>query len=267
MYTERRSQILAGAVIWRHTPAAGSATAVLPDGCMDLLWAGGRLLVAGPDTRAHPAGEVGGSSFTGVRFAPGTAPRLLGVPAVELRDRRVELGALWPDKAVRAWEQRVEAAPDPAAVLEALAAQRAASSACPDPLAAQVVRCLKAGYSVAATAHRLDVGERSLHRRSLAAFGYGPKTLARVLRLERALALAASGVPDVEVALAVGCADQAHLAREMRALAGMTLGAWRAGLQPAPSTPPSNGPVALAPADSRGAKSETPLPSGSRTTA
>lgn len=73
---------------------------------------------------------------------------------------------------------------------------------------------------VAAT---VGLSERQLHRRSLAAFGYGPKTLTRVLRLNRALTLARGGVPYAEVALVAGYADQAHLAREVRALAGLPL--------------------------------------------
>ena len=63
-----------------------------------------------------------------------------------------------------------------------------------------------------------------MHRRSLAAFGYGPKTLARILRFQRALALARAGTPLAEVAVRSGYADQAHLAREVRALAGVPLG-------------------------------------------
>jgi AraC-like DNA-binding protein len=63
-----------------------------------------------------------------------------------------------------------------------------------------------------------------LHRRSLDAFGYGPKTLARMLRLQRALAAARSGVPLADTAMRTGFADQAHLSREVRALAGIPLG-------------------------------------------
>lgn len=63
-----------------------------------------------------------------------------------------------------------------------------------------------------------------MHRRSLTAFGYGPKTLARVLRLQRALALARAGVPYADTAARTGFADQAHLARDVRELAGMPLG-------------------------------------------
>ncbi|OMI40139.1 AraC family transcription regulator [Streptomyces sparsogenes DSM 40356] len=63
-----------------------------------------------------------------------------------------------------------------------------------------------------------------MHRRSLAAFGYGPKTLARVLRLNRALDAARAGTAFAEVAALAGYADQAHLAREVKALTGVPLG-------------------------------------------
>nr|WP_230416296.1 helix-turn-helix domain-containing protein [Micromonospora tarapacensis] len=52
-------------------------------------------------------------------------------------------------------------------------------------------------------------------------FGYGPKTLARILRMRRALALARTGVPLAEVAARTGYADQAHLTRDTRALTGL----------------------------------------------
>ncbi|MGB8945924.1 MAG: helix-turn-helix domain-containing protein, partial [Streptomyces sp.] len=51
-----------------------------------------------------------------------------------------------------------------------------------------------------------------------------PKTLARVLRLQRALALARSGLAFAETAVVSGFADQAHLARDVKELTGMPLG-------------------------------------------
>ncbi|MFF3887226.1 helix-turn-helix domain-containing protein [Streptomyces sp. NPDC001914] len=197
--------------------------AVLPDGCMDLLWTEGRLLVAGPDTRPHvPDGVPGG--WAGVRFHPGTAPAYLGVPASELRDRRVDLADLWPAAEVRRLTARIDAAADPVDALEEVALLRAAEAEPPDPLLGDVVAALDAGRPVAETADRLGLGARQLHRRSLAAFGYGPKTLARILRLQRALALARGGVPFAQTALRAGFADQAHLARDVRELTGATLG-------------------------------------------
>ncbi|MEU0198368.1 MULTISPECIES: helix-turn-helix domain-containing protein [unclassified Streptomyces] len=222
MYVERPSR-LAGAVVWTNTPDRSGAGRVLPDGCMDLLWHDGRLLVAGPDTHAYIT-DGGTGAWAGVRFYPGTAPALLGVPAHELRDRRVELADLWPASEVRRLAGRVNAAPDPASGLEDLALRLAAGAGPPDPLLRQVVTALGAGRTVAATADELGLGARQLHRRSLAAFGYGPKTLARILRLRRALALARSGTPFADTAARAGYADQAHLAREVRELAGLPLG-------------------------------------------
>ncbi|MFK0121368.1 helix-turn-helix domain-containing protein [Streptomyces sp. NPDC090994] len=217
MYTERPSR-LPGAVVWTSTPDGTGR--VLPDGCMDLLWHDGRLLVAGPDTRAHVPGATG-DRWAGIRFHPGTAPALLGVPAHALRDRRVPLADLWPAAASRRLTARVNAAADPARGLEEAALSRAADTGPPDPLLLRIVAALDAGRPVARTADDLGIGTRQLHRRSLAAFGYGPKTLARVLRLRRALALARTGVPLAETAARTGYADQAHLARDVRELTGL----------------------------------------------
>lgn len=204
-------------------PGADRAASVLPDGCMDLLWTEGRLLVAGPDTRAHRLGPADRGPWAGVRFFPGTAPALLGVPAHELRDRRVDLADLRPGAEVRRLTESVDTAPDPAAALEDLALRLAADAEPPEPSLRAVVASLAAGRSVAATARAVGLGTRQLHRRSLTAFGYGPKTLARVLRLQRALSTARAGIPFAETAALTGYADQAHLARDVRELTDRSL--------------------------------------------
>ncbi|MFJ6512381.1 DUF6597 domain-containing transcriptional factor [Streptomyces sp. NPDC091406] len=248
-YQERPSR-LDGAVVWTLDVPPGPerpARSVLPDGCMDLIWTAGRLVVAGPDTHAFEVDPRNRGSCAAIRFGPGTAPVLLGVPAHELRDHRVDLAALWPRTAVAALTGRIDRAADPATALEDFALGRAADTGPPDPVTTAVADGLRRGRSVASTAAEVGLGARQLHRRSLAAFGYGPKTLARILRLQRALALVRTGLPYAEAACAAGCTDQAHLAREMRDLAGTTLGAYFAA--------------------GRAANSDTPQPSGSRTTA
>ncbi|MFJ8824028.1 helix-turn-helix domain-containing protein [Streptomyces sp. NPDC102467] len=223
-YEERPSRV-PGAVLWTRAAAPGTAAPnpVLPDGCMDLIWSEGRLFVAGPDTRAHPSEDGAGRRYAGIRFAPGSAPAYLGVPAHELRDTRAELAHLWRGADARRLTERIDAAADPTAELER-AAVRLAAAAPPDPLLARVAAALAAGRSVTETAAATGLNTRLLHRRSLAAFGYGPKTLARVLRLQRALALARAGVPFAETAVRAGYTDHPHLARDVRALTGLTLG-------------------------------------------
>lgn len=261
-YRERPSRY-EGAVLWTKTvDGRGPALPVLPvlpDGCMDLIWMNGRLIVAGPDTRAHHPGTSPGGAYVGIRFFPGTAPALLDVPAREVRDERIDLAQLWPSAVVRSLVGRLEAADRPAAALEGFVLRRAADAEPADPLMRWVVGALNAGRPVAGIADAVGLGERTLHRRSLDAFGYGPKTLARVLRMQRALASARSGVPLAETAALTGFADQAHLSREVRALAGIPMRELLARSRRArPGYPEAAGSAAY---------KSTPLPSGSSTTA
>ncbi|MFJ4982692.1 helix-turn-helix domain-containing protein [Streptomyces sp. NPDC088732] len=220
MYRERAS-VVHGAVLWTRT-AGAEAARVLPDGCVDLIWGEGTgLFAAGPDTRAHLTASPPGTRYAGLRFAPGTGPAVLAVAAHELRDRRVPLDALWPGAEARRLTERVASAADPGAALEAAVLGRPPRP--PVRYAAETAAGLAAGARVADVAADLGVSERQLHRRCLDAFGYGPKTLARILRLQRALRLARGGLPFAELAGRAGYADQAHLARDVRALAGVPL--------------------------------------------
>ncbi len=223
MYGERPSR-LAGVVVWWSTVAAtGSVRRILPDGCMDLMSCGGQLVVAGPDATAFVTAVQPGTDYIGLRFPPGTGPAFFGVPAHELRGLRVPLEELWPVDEVRRLAGLLRRAADPGVALEEIAAR--ARRGPPDRLIGEVVARLRAGVPVAATADAVGLGERQLRRRSLAAFGYGPKTLVRILRMVRALRLARAGIPSTTVAATAGYADQAHLSREVKALAGVPLGA------------------------------------------
>lgn len=210
-----------GATLWTRTDGGGSPYRVLPDGCMDLVWHDGSLLVAGPDTAAYTVADRPGSSYAGLRFAPGVGPALLGLPAREVRDLRVPLDDLWPAAEARRLATRADGGP--AAALDAWAAARARTAGPADPLPAAVVAALSAGRPLSGVTAACGLGERQLRRRCEAAFGYGPRTLARVLRLQRALAMARTGVPFARVAADAGYADQPHLSREVRALAGVPL--------------------------------------------
>lgn len=191
--------------------------AVLPDGAMDLVWTGADLLVAGPDTAPHPVRSGPGAVATGLRFRPGALPALLGVPADALLDHRVPLADLLPRPAGRALARIGAGEPVLDALLGAVADLPGAP---PDRALGVVVRHAVAGAGAAATADALGWTSRTLHRRALAAFGYGPAVLRRVLRFRRAVDLLHAGVAPAEVAVRAGYADQPHLSREVRALAG-----------------------------------------------
>ena len=221
MYRERPSQ-LSGSVVWRRITTPGELR-ILPDGCMDLIWVpDSGLLVAGPDTRAHLVSGAPGRTMIGIRFASGFGPSILGVPANELTNQRVRLDAIWRAADVRRMEDRLASSREPTAVLEAIAAA-ARREDHRGPAIAEMARQLRAGIPIWRVADTLGISERQIRRRSFEAFGYGPKTLARILRLNGAIDLALTGLRFVDVAAESGYADQAHLARDVKEFAGVPL--------------------------------------------
>jgi AraC-like DNA-binding protein len=217
MYFERAS-MLPHVVAWQGVTEAGAPPKrILPDGCLDLIWQDGTVFVAGPDTTAQVGRASPGSRFFALRFGSGTGPAVLGLPASEVVDRRVPLDLLWPAEPVR----RIAEAADPLAALTEAARERWRE---PDRVMVAMAAACRAGRPVGAIAHRSGLSPRQLQRRSNTAFGYGPKTLARVFRLQRAVTLARQGSPFAAVSAEAGYADQPHLSREVRALAGVPLG-------------------------------------------
>jgi AraC-like DNA-binding protein len=208
------------AVFWRRTVGSAAETArILPDGCIDLLWDGRQLAVAGPDLRARRHLARPGAAFAAVRFSGGLGPALIGVPADELVGRTVDLADLWASRPARLLLDQVAA--DPAGTLPRwVQAQRRQLT--DDPLGAQVLAMAGQGLPVRRMADVLNLSARQLHRRCLPLFGYGPRRLGRILRLHRALEQARSGLPWSTVAVESGYADQAHLSRDVRELTGTT---------------------------------------------
>lgn len=91
-YRERRpaAELAARvACVWgsRHDGPA-RVKSIVPDGCIDLIWSSydGSVHVAGPDTGPFAADIRPGEEFAGVRFRPGTAAAVLGLPASAIRD-------------------------------------------------------------------------------------------------------------------------------------------------------------------------------------
>lgn len=193
---------------------------VLPDACVDLLWDGTRLSIAGPDTHAQYARISPGQRVQGLRFAPAVAAHWLGVPLHALADQRVELRDLGVPRLATLADRMAERTD----ALGWLAGRILADTpSCPDPM--QVVHARLARMQPDAIAHLardLGLTERTLLRRCNDAFGYGPKLLARILRLQRFLQSTHASASVVDAALDAGYYDAAQLAGDARRLTGLT---------------------------------------------
>lgn len=206
--------------LWSVRLVPGQRHVVLPDGCMDLVFRGGaapELFWVGPMTRAEEVVVDAPAEYVGVRFRPGVGPALAGVDARDLVDRDVAFG----DGRIL---ERLATAPSGEARRALLVAALFRPPAAPDPLvvraAAEILRSGGA-VQVAALARRAGVSDRTLHRRFVAAVGYGPKQLCRIARLGVARELAVRGVGGAALAAEAGYFDQAHLSHELAAF-GLT---------------------------------------------
>ncbi|MET8043693.1 helix-turn-helix domain-containing protein [Micromonospora sp. NPDC005215] len=226
MISHYREDVVSGpaaslvACMWEQRVCHRHAQLVVPDGCLDLIWFGnGELVVSGGDTGPRLVDLPADAEVAGVRLRPGAAGAALGWHAAELRDRQVDAADLWGHKALRLAETLAVVPADSRGrhLLDAVRSR----GATPDPLVqAAALGLARPRARVAAVAAELGVSERQLHRRTVAAVGYGPKMLARVGRLRRFMHLHA---PDLAGrALLAGYSSQAHMNDEVRRLTGMT---------------------------------------------
>ena len=177
----------------------------LPTGGVELRCQIGALpRLVGPLTSANVEVLAPHTTVVGMRFQPGAAAPLLGLPADELVDLTVRLDDLWGMIAVRLGEL-LAGAYRPEAALELLQRYLVRRQACvvrPDPLVAEVVRRLMPWQTVeiGALATQLAISPSQLRRRCLATVGVGPKTLQRALRFQGYFALAqAASTPRAPV--------------------------------------------------------------------
>ena len=210
------------ACVWTSVSRGG---VIFPDGCVDIVWRGDRLIVAGAATGPMPSDVPVGTPVFGVRFRLGVAGAALGLPADEVADETVAMASLWGAE----YDERV--AVGGVGALVEIVRERVLGAPL-DPLArAAALGLARPGARVTELGRALGLSERQLRRRFADAVGYGPKTLARVLRFQRFLELASardgagrwrSGDGLAGLAFEAGYADQAHLTRECRRLAGRT---------------------------------------------
>ncbi len=177
-----------------------------PDGCVEIVrrlkgrsrWGGEQpaCFVVGLITRPQPFEISGDSSFEAIRLWPWAWGLIGDIPLGELTD-------CW-----RAW-----AAPDFAVIEERLAAS-------PDLDA--IGKAVVAAPSVSAMSAATGMEPRRLQRWFARHVGRSPRAYLRLLRFQSAFASLPGQASLAGHAADHGFADQAHMAREMRRLAGVT---------------------------------------------
>ena len=215
--------------LWvHHVPAAAGDVRLLPDGRMNLVWTSSSgVMVSGPQSRWFDRPVSAPTVAFGVRFWPGTAPTLLRVPARELVDGRALLEDVDRKLAGRIDRRLRDVDYDDEAfdVLNEELVRRLDLSRRVDPAVSEAVALLGHNHlGVADVADRVYVSERQLQRRFADHVGYGPKTLQRILRLQRVIDRLGEGAGFAQAAASAGYSDQSHLFRESRRLAGLTPG-------------------------------------------
>lgn len=215
---------------------------VLPDACADFIFdlsdatrpTRESAVALGTMTRAILVEAQGARDLFGVRFRPAAVSLLWPMPMNELCDSRTALDDVAPDGSAladclcqtqdfqtrvalaEAWiESRLGVVDLDAAKLTAIAAINAR---------------LEEGASPNALADFTGWNERKLQRFFNSTYGATSATLHCFWRYEAVRRALVSGAAENLCALADrhGYADQAHMAREFRRFAGLSINAWRA---------------------------------------
>lgn len=194
-----------------------------------------RGIVHGPQSSYYITGSKPKGRVIGVSFRAGMAGAVLGVPLYELQDRHVCIDDLWGRRATDLRE-RLAIAATPRAAIEILERDLIARLHRPLLLHPAVAQALRPALltSEAPVAIRIaELQKRSGYspRHFIELFrsnvGLAPKQYYRIRRFSSALARIARGtMPLADVAISSGYADQAHLSREFRELAGVSPSAY-----------------------------------------
>ena len=223
---------------WRITAdeAPFTPNRICPDGCADIILPGdGTVRAIGTMRTAAVVALSGRVDRLGVRFQPGEALAFFDVPLAELTDTTAGVEELGWHAARNLGDQLAgtQSITGKIALIEkALRARRAGlyRRAAPRWLRA-AVRLLEGGCSgpgLQRVRDEVGASERTHERRFREMVGLSPKTFQRVARFRRALERMQrrSRASYAAVAADAGYADQAHLIREFKSLAGITPAAY-----------------------------------------
>lgn len=226
--------------IWTLRGSGGGPDPVLPDGRTEIVLNFGdrfrrhadagverqpRALFVGPMRTAVVLEPEGAIDLVGIRLRPAGAAGLVEPPAAEVAGCIPALEDVAPGLATL--HERVGNADDRVGEALALLEPLLNRAAAPDARLARAVALLEStrgDVSIDRAAREAGWSTRQLQRRFMQDVGLGPKTYARILRVQAAARAApeAAKLGWAAVAGACGFFDQAHLIRDFRAIAGST---------------------------------------------
>ncbi|NUT44844.1 MAG: helix-turn-helix domain-containing protein [Thermoactinospora sp.] len=227
--------------VHRGLPSSTVSITIPEADSLEIAWLGRpdsrkrfRAVVAGLHLDAAELRQEGGTRGVWLTLSPLGADALLGIPASALSGHVAELADVAPAMAhlpeqlaaCRSWPQRRDLVEGALLAGRARHEKNIGGQEVPVALAA-----LSGTVRVQEAARRLGCSRRHLSGMVRTALGVTPKEYQRLLRFETArggLVAAACGgtVSLAAVAAAAGFADQAHLTREWRAMAGCTPTEW-----------------------------------------
>ena len=213
----------------RGLPGTSLTVVFALDEPLECGWADGamraRRWVTVSGLHAAPAAIHQGGRQRGVQLGLTTAgaAALLGVPAAELAGELLDADDLGLDEVPERLHETSDPAGEVLRVLARALAER--GDRAPRAEVGRALAGLTRGESVAAVAAEVGYSRRRLGTLVREECGLTPKEYQRVARFERAHGLLGHR-PLAEVAAWCGYADQGHLAREWRALAGCTPTTW-----------------------------------------
>ncbi len=189
--------------------------------------------------------SFGASHCLQIDFTPLGARRFFLMPMHELADRMVVLNDVLGHDGLALREQLGNTPDWPVRfkLAEQFVLSRIAESAAPSAeISLAFARMAASGGRTAVSRLASSVGwsRKHLTEKFRSELGLGPKAVARIIRLDRAMKEARRGhFGWADIAAGCGFADQAHLAREFHELAGLSPSAWQAGYIPSRPMEPS----------------------------
>jgi AraC-like DNA-binding protein len=216
-------------VIALHEHPIAWSTPVQPDAWHS--WTRGVL--HGPQSAWYHAGAKPAGVVMGVSFRAGAAASLIGVPLPELLDRHVTLEELWGSRG-RFLQERLSETVDAKSAFDVLEREMLSRLHRPLLIHPAVAHALRESATAAMPGgiERVRRETGYSHRRFIELFrsgtGLAPKQFYRIQRFSSVVRQLAAGETKLaDLAASAGFADQSHLTREFRELAGIAPTAYR----------------------------------------